>query len=102
MKRNPELIREILMCTEADIPLDFSDQKMATYHHQLMVDAGLLNGIHMSEHQWNIGGLTWAGHELLALIRNEDRWRTILRVIDDLDCYSFEIVKQVAIQHMKI
>ena len=102
MKRNAELIREILISVETGIPLDFDDRKLLSSHYKLLVDAKLLSGIQMSENRWHGEELTWTGHELLALIQNNDRWQAIMRIIDDLDCYSFEIIKQVAIQQMKI
>jgi hypothetical protein len=107
MKRSPELIRQILMCREAGAALDFDDQQWLNYHYQLLIEANLMNGhfinnTNVGGPRWNVKNLTWAGHELLDLIRDEDRWQAIMRVMNDLDCYSFEIIKQVAVQQMKL
>ena len=97
MKRNADLIRDILLSVEADhgkVKSKVTDQNIINYHLELMIEGGLLNGQEINEGQWRIYGLTWDGHELLELIR--DRWSTIKRVLDDTNCYNFEFIKQIA------
>jgi hypothetical protein len=67
-----------------------------------MIEGGLLNGKEINEGQWQVYGLTWEGCELLELIRDCNRWQIIKRILDDLNCYSFEIVRQIATQQMKL
>jgi hypothetical protein len=98
MKRNVDLIRDILLSVEAD-HIDIksevtTDQDIINHHLHLMIDGGLLNGKEINEGQWRIYGLTWQGYELLELIR--DRWGTIKRVLDDVNCYNFEFIQQIA------
>jgi hypothetical protein len=97
MKRNADLIRDILLSVEngqVDIESDVTDQDIINHHLHLMIDGGLLNGKEINEGQWRIYGLTWTGYELLELIR--DRWETIKRVLDDTNCYNFEFIRQIA------
>jgi hypothetical protein len=97
MKRNADLIRDILLSVEngqVDIESDVTDQDIINHHLHLMIDGGLLNGKEINEGQWRIYGLTWTGYELLELIR--DRWNTIKRVLDDTNCYNFEFIQQIA------
>jgi hypothetical protein len=97
MRRDADLVRDILLSVEADhidIKSKITDQDVINYHLYLMIDGGLLNGQEINEGQWHIYGLTCEGHELLELIRN--RWDTIKRVCDDTNCYNFEFIRQIA------
>jgi hypothetical protein len=98
MKRDADLVRDILLSVEADyigIESDVTtDQDIINHHLHLMIDGGLLNGQEINEGQWRIYGLTWQGYELLELIR--DRWETIKRVLNDVSCYNFEFIQQIA------
>jgi hypothetical protein len=97
MKRNVDLVRDILLSVEADhtgIKSKITDQDIINHHLHLMIEGGLLSGQEVSEGQWQIYGLTWKGHELVELIR--DRWDTIKRVLNDANCYNFEFIQQIA------
>lgn len=97
MKRNADLVRDILLSVETDhidIESKITDKDIINYHLHLMIEGGLLNGQEINEGQWRIYGLTWEGYELLELIR--DRWETIKRVLDDTNCYNFEFIQQIA------
>jgi hypothetical protein len=98
MKRDADLIRDILLSVEADqdeVKSDITaDQDIINHHLHLMIDGGLLNGKEINEGRWRIYGLTWEGYELLELIR--DRWETIKRILVDTNCYNFEFVGQIA------
>lgn len=97
MKRDADLIRDILLSVEndhTDIKSKIIDQDIINGHLHLMIDGGLLSGKEINEGQWRIYGLTWEGHELLELIR--DRWETIKRVLVDTNCYNFEFIQQIA------
>jgi DNA-binding PadR family transcriptional regulator len=103
MKRDIDLVREILLSFEADgvAPSDI-EEEILYYHLHLMIDAGLLNSKEISEGQWQIYSLTWKGHELLELIRPPTRWQMIKNALEHQNCYSFEIIKQIAIRQMKL
>lgn len=104
MKRDIDLIRNILLTIsdEGKIKAEDTEEDALYYHLYLLIEAGYVNGKEVNEGNWQILGLTWEGHELLELIRDYDRWQTIIRVLDDLNCYSFEIVKRIAINAMKL
>lgn len=97
MRRDADLVRDILLSVEnghSDIKSKVTEQEVINHHLHLMIDAGFLAGKEYNEGQWQVYGLTWEGYELLELIR--DRWATIKRVLDDVNCYNFEFIKQVA------
>lgn len=100
MKRDADLIRDILLSVEAGydgLKSDITtDQDIINYHLYLAVDAGLLHGQEINEGQWQIYGLAWDGHELLSLIGDDIRWEAIRRVTDDARCYSFWFIRQIA------
>lgn len=105
MKRDINLVRDILFGIENDSRVESdesNDENVVYYHLHLMIRAGLIDGLEIREGEWQILGLTWAGHELLELIRDLNRWKTVKRILDDLNCYSFEIIKTVAISQMKL
>jgi hypothetical protein len=97
MRRDADLVRDILLSVEdghGDIKSKITDPDIINHHFHLMIEAGLLNGVDIGNGNWRIYGPTWEGYELLELIR--DRWATIKRVLDDVNCYNFEFIKQVA------
>jgi hypothetical protein len=97
MRRDADLVRDILLSVEnghTDIKSKVTDQDVIKYHLHLMIEAGLLNGDEVKGGRWSVYGLSWEGYELLELVR--DRWKTIKRVLDDVNCYNFEFIKQVA------
>jgi len=104
MRRNIDLIRFILVAivTEVDpTNLDFTESEI-NYHLKLLADCKLIDAFKVHEPHWYIGGLTWEGCELLELIRDDKRWRTIKRILDEINCYSFEIIKIISINQMKL
>lgn len=97
MKRDADLVRDILLSVEADhsgIKSKVTDQDIINHHLHLMIEGGLLSGNEINEGQWQIYGLTWKGYELLELIRNQ--WDAIKRVLNDTNCYNFEYIQQIA------
>jgi hypothetical protein len=90
MKRDWDLVREILLAVEACEttrgrvrPEDIAgrDGELVSYHIQIMTEAGLL----MGECSRSIGAplyctasrLTWEGHEFLDEVRSHTAWNTI-------------------------
>ncbi len=98
MRRDADLIRDILLSVEADndsIKSEITDQDIINYHLYLMIDGGLLHGQEVNEGQWQIFGLTWEGHELTDLIGDDTRWTAIKQTLNWKSC-SFEIIKLIA------
>lgn len=98
MKRDADLIRDILLSVEndhTDIKSKITDQDIINYHLHLMIDGGLLNGQEVNEGQWKVYGLTWQGYELTDLIGDNTRWSAIKQKLNGKSC-SFEIIKLIA------
>jgi len=91
MKRDPHLIRELLRLLEGysacstvrELSVDgFSPQEIIE-HVQILLDADFLKGkiiegIEGRPEKYLIHRITWAGHEFLALARNETVWKSAL------------------------
>ncbi|ARG97496.1 DUF2513 domain-containing protein [Legionella micdadei] len=90
MKRNWDMIRDILLKVEALEPnalltLDsfpLNEHNEVSYHLEILEEAGLLRGkIHKtpggSPHNFHLIHLTWLGHDFLESIRSEAIWTEI-------------------------
>src|SRR5262245_18205985 len=86
MKRNMELVREILLRIERDgrpelsqVPsIDGHDEGTVTSHVALLMDAGLISAIDastMDSEDYIQLGLTWSGHECRDNVRDPAIWR---------------------------
>lgn len=89
MKRDMDLIRQILLAIEAqphqggwlDIEIPGYEAGKITYHIMLLNGAGLIEAIDLSTHggiDWRAKRLTWDGHEFLDLARNDTVWKKVL------------------------
>jgi len=84
MKRNMELVREILIEMEkwpadsaGEIQIAGRAPEEITYHLGLMADRGLINAIDASSNggsAWLPQGITWEGHEFLDAARSNTVW----------------------------
>lgn len=110
MKRDWELVREILLAVEA---LESSMQalrssevggyepEIAAYHIHMLIEAGLIHGQCFQStsgpRQCSARELTWAGHEFLDRIRSRSNWSKTVSLIREkgLDL-SFETIKTAA------
>jgi hypothetical protein len=99
MKRDADLVRDILLSVEAGhagIQSEITeDQDIINHHLHLMIDGGLLSGQEINEGQWRVYGLTWEGCELIDLIRDGVRWAAIKQKLNGKSC-SFDIIKRIA------
>lgn len=82
MKRNMDLIRDLMLRIEGDSDVDISSysEKQQVYHMALLVEAGLIEGEIKHDDQGDIKAviftrLTWAGHEFLDEARNDTIWK---------------------------
>lgn len=91
MKRDMELIRMVMLEAEkTEDPNQLIDPKFEgrteteiSYHIALLDDAGLLHGqdrTAIGVFRWSAGTLTWAGHEFVEAIRDDDVWKEALAV----------------------
>jgi hypothetical protein len=90
MRRDPELIRTILLAIEADdsagagvtlaIP-DVSTSQVG-YHVKLLTQAGFVEAQDVTTREdgveWLASSLTWQGHEFLDAARDKKIWRKAL------------------------
>ncbi len=84
MKRDWDIIREVLLEIEADnngkSTYGDDEQPLKTGHAFLLRDAGFISAIDASTHSGRAlihPELTWAGHELLDTIRSKPVWDKI-------------------------
>ncbi|WLD14661.1 DUF2513 domain-containing protein [Planctellipticum variicoloris] len=114
MKRDMELVREILLAIEASgeeprgwtkLSMPERDPVEVSYHVKLLHEAGLLHGINLSSSSgfcWAPKSLTWAGHEFLDAARNDTVWNRAMTILrEKAATVPFEILKAVIIQQSK-
>lgn len=104
MKRDMDLIREILMAIEEDphgfapknIEIDGYTEEQIKYHAVLLGEAGLVNVVDVT----NFGSkspeaviirLTWAGHEFLESARENQIWNQAKNLINKIGGASIHI-----------
>lgn len=109
MKRDIELVRKILIhfenktdwAHEEKIHIDGYEDKLVSYHIDIMFEGGLLNGEPSATKTGRIYDvlpfrLTWEGHEFLDSIRG-GRWEKIMkRVKDKGGDFTFDLIKKLA------
>lgn len=91
MRRNPDLIRKILLALEAndradtdkvELSGDRAERLSVPHHLEIMTEGGLLthgfrHELHHGRDDYKIASsLTAYGHELLDLIRDDSRWNS--------------------------
>ena len=111
MRRDWDLIRDILtkvesctLNTEQVRLSDFPDSKQAaaSYHIDLLIDAGLIKGkvaktMGPGVKDFFANRLTWEGHEFLDSIRNDTVWEKTKAVFKEKGiAMSVDLVKGVA------
>jgi len=93
VKRDLELIRKVMLEAEkTKDPYELVDPKIEgyneteiSYHVALLDDAGLLHGQDRSAigvFRWSAGTLTWAGHEFVEAVRDEDVWNEARAIVE--------------------
>jgi hypothetical protein len=113
MKRDMDLIRQILLKTEEQPPnlnvvdLSFPEVDVATIgeHVHLLDEAGLVEAIDCSSRagiDWKPMRLTWIGHEFLDASRNETVWQKAKTTLKEKGLgISYELMKVVLIEGTK-
>lgn len=88
MKRDMDLIRQILFAAEAGPPysaISGYTPEAIRYHQMLAIDAGLLKGKYLSYYEDTsdvpssvvVQGVEWAGHDFLAATRDDTNWNKL-------------------------
>ncbi len=115
MKRDLELIRKLVLATEAsptayvrnDIEIEGYSPEEIGYHSYLLVDTGLAKGVDTrtlgkSSPDWRILHLTSAGHDFADAARDEGTWRKATGLVKDkVGGVTLDVMKQVLISLIK-
>jgi hypothetical protein len=118
MKRDMDLIREILLHIESDSQYDGtrwvtpgapselveSDRTMdeLNYHLELLIEAGFLTGeSHLGQGSPMINKLTWKGHEFLDDVRDNEIWGKTKERFKGLPSVAINIVAELAKAEIK-
>lgn len=105
MKRDMDLIREILLKMEADQGLDSIpnvDKKYLRYQIDLLTDANLV--VFDTFHDTDISPallqrmrMTWQGHEFLDSVRDPAIWRAVKeKVLAPAASWTFSVLLEIA------
>lgn len=109
MKRDMDLVRELLLKLEAE-PLDgnlwrlepdalgIADHSLdeIAYHLVLLIDGGLLDGEREQSGGFVARKLTWAGYDFLDSVRDAKVWRTTKDRMKAAGGFTIEILAAVA------
>jgi hypothetical protein len=104
VKRNMDLVRLLLIRSEGDEDAataceTFTVEERA-YHVQLLIDAGLVEGVVRRGAQGAFTGavvsrLTWAGHDFLESVRDDAVWKKAKeQVLKPGASWTFDILKE--------
>ena len=113
MKRDMDLIRQILLDVEAgkwsyevaridengsidEDPALNLQLTTVLYHLQIMHDAGFIKFLEMSDTHLRLNGMTWAGHDFLDTIRDDENWRKTKEGAKKLGGAGFSFIVEVA------
>lgn len=106
MKRNPDLIRDLMLALEAaegaellrvpDIP-GYSRHQV-DHHFRLLVEAGLASAGHVSSdgRRWVAVRLTWSGHDHIDTIRDQRIWKHTKATMKKAGFWSLETMGVIA------
>jgi DNA-binding transcriptional ArsR family regulator len=110
MKRDMELVRQILLKTEQntevggwiDLDIEGYSPEEISYHVKLLAEAELIEAQDLTtteEFEWKPTGLTWKGHEFLDAARNETIWKKTTEIVKDKGgSIPFEVLKDLLIK----
>jgi hypothetical protein len=111
MKRDMDLVRLLLQRSENDAEAEAACKQYAenvrAYHVQLLIDAGLVQGVTMTGGDGTITRaivfrLTWAGHEFLDAVREDTLWAKAKQyVIKPGASWTFDLLKEWAKHEVK-
>ena len=108
MKRNPDLIRELLQNIEdcpADNRMKFSvdagDDVDTMKHLELLIDAGYVKGAVLPDMRGPVAivvsGLTWEGHDFVSAVRDNGIWqKTKENVLQPAASWTFGMILEYA------
>jgi len=113
MKRDMELVREILLAIESspttrvNITIKVKDfsSKEVSYHVMLLAKANLIEARDTStlqEFRWHPIRLTWEGHEFLDATRDDKVWKKVKgEIAEKGGSFTLDIMKGLASQFLR-
>lgn len=119
MKRDMELVREVLMKLEAlpmrpgsMVVISGYDEEMAVdghtpeeveYHMTMLRDAGFLNspGAQPAGNGITFRSLTWEGHEFLDTVRDPEVWKRTKEGASKMGGWTFGLLKDLGTAYLK-
>ena len=110
MKRDPQLLRQILLkCEEHEhgyapmnLEIEGYTEEQIGYHVHLLGDAGYMTVIDMGRTRSSLspearpGSITHSGHEFLDAIRDDEVWRTTKGIIAKTGGWTLGVIASVA------
>ena len=98
MKRNMDLIRQILLQVEASphanfpvrISIEGQDDETISYHVRLLDEAGLIEARDPGGNKWVPLRLTWRGQEFLEAARDNNVWEKAKQIASKSGGIAFE------------
>ncbi len=113
MKRDMDLVRNILLAIEAE-PTGYAPEKLVIegytkdqigYHVFIMIEAGLIEGQDVTSmgSSCPVGvatRMTWHGHEFLDACRDLTRWNKAKGIVAKIGGATIEVFKQVLTELM--
>jgi hypothetical protein len=101
MKRDMDIVRNLLVRSEAASGSVSVNDPIETYHVRIMMDAGLIEGRISEEitadaaHHSFIHNLTWTGHDFIDSARNDTVWRTAKeKILKPGVSWTFDLLKE--------
>jgi hypothetical protein len=111
MKRDMDLIRLLLLRSEGDATAESECNSYAvpvvSYHVQLMIDAGLIEGTALRDPDGTfsrsvVSRLTWAGHDFIESTRDNTVWKKAKEhVLKPGASWTFDLLKDWVKQEIK-
>src|SRR5690349_21148395 len=113
MKRDPDLIRHILLKIEENDNLDgymgagvfvndrWLDKDEINFHLKLLLEAGYIKGVQQSADNKTsvmISRLTWEGYEFLDAARDDGRWKAAKEAVGQAGGFTFDLMKPVLVE----
>jgi hypothetical protein len=110
MKRDMDLVREILLQVEAssqvggwiDLELKGHPPEEVAYHVMILSEADLIRAYDVStlgEFCWKPSSLTWHGHEFLDASRNDTVWKKTMDFVKEKGgSVPFEVLQALVIR----
>ena len=106
MKRDMDLVRTILFVMEDgpalapdDLDIEGYDGETVSYHLAIMGEAGLLIVLDtstLSEFSVLPLRMTWAGHEFLEAVRDDNRWNQVKGQMGKVGGFVVDVAKTIA------